>query len=53
MRTNTLNKNAAYAKFDIWTQIGLAITFTTNNYVKHRILHAMRDADAILHAKTG
>ena len=27
--------------------------FTTNRYVKHRILHVMRDADAILHVKTG
>ena len=34
-------------------QICLAITFTTNSYVKHRILHVMRDADAILHVKTG
>ena len=33
--------------------MGLAITFTTNSYVKHRILHIMRDADAILHVKTG
>ena len=32
-----------------FSQIGQDITFTTNRYVKHRILHVMRDADAILH----
>ena len=34
-------------------QIGLAIMFTTNSCVKHRILHVLRDADAISHVKTG
>ena len=36
-----------------FAQIGLAIMFTTNGCVKHRILHALRDADAISHVKTG
>ena len=36
-----------------FTRIGLAIMFTTNSYVKRRILHVLRDADAISHAKTG
>ena len=27
--------------------------FTTNSCVKHRILHVLRDADAISHVKTG
>ena len=35
-----------------FAQIGLAIMFTTNS-VKHRILHVLRDADAISHVKTG
>ena len=33
--------------------IGLAIMFTTSSYVKNRIFHVMRDADAISHVKTG
>ena len=32
-----------------FAQIGLAIMFTTNSCVKHRILHVLRDADAISH----
>ena len=36
-----------------FAQIGLAIMFTTNICVKHRILHVLRDADAISHVKTG
>ena len=36
-----------------FAQIGLAIIFTTNSCVKHRILHVQRDADAILHVRTG
>ena len=36
-----------------FSQIGQDITFTTNRYIKHRILHVMRDADAIVHVKTG
>ena len=36
-----------------FAQIGLAIMFTTNSCVKHRILHVLRDADAISHVKTG
>ena len=35
-----------------FAQIGLAIMFTTNSCVKHRILHVLRDADAISHLKT-
>ena len=36
-----------------FAEIVLAIMFTTNSCVKHRILHVLRDADAISHAKTG
>ena len=36
-----------------FAQIGLAIIFTSNSCVKHRILHVLRDADAISHVKTG
>ena len=36
-----------------FAQIGLAVMFTTNSCVKHRILHVLRDADAISHVKTG
>ena len=36
-----------------FAQIGLAIMFTTNSCVKRRILHVLRDADAISHVKTG
>ena len=36
-----------------FAQIGLAIMFTTNSCVKHRMLHVLRDADAISHVKTG
>ena len=36
-----------------FAQIGLAIMFTTNSCVKHRILHVLRDADTISHVKTG
>ena len=35
----------------LFTQIFLYITFTTNRYVKHRILHVMWDADAISRVK--
>ena len=35
-----------------FAQIGLAIMFTTNSCVI-RILHVLRDADAISHVKTG
>ena len=37
----------------LFAQIDIVITFTTNSKVKHRILHIMRDADAILRVKTG
>ena len=33
-----------------FAQIDLAIMFTTNSCVKHRILHVLRDADAIRNA---
>ena len=33
--------------------ISLAIMFTTNSCVKHRILHVLQDAVAISHVKTG
>ena len=36
-----------------FAQTGLAIMFTTNSCVKHRILHVLRNADAISHVKTG
>ena len=36
-----------------FAQIGLAVTLTTNRYVKHRILHVVRNADAIFDVKTG
>ena len=36
-----------------FAQIGLAIMFTTNSRVKHRILHVLRDVYAIWHVKTG
>ena len=36
-----------------FAQIGLAIMFTTNSCVKQRILHVLRDADAISDVKTG
>ena len=36
-----------------FAKIGPAIMFTTNSCIKHRILHVLRDADAILHVKTG
>ena len=35
-----------------FAQIGLAITFTTNYYVKRQMLHVMRDADDISRVKT-
>ena len=41
------------ANLTSFAQIGLAIMFTTNSCVKHRILHVLRDADAISHVKTG
>ena len=34
-----------------FAKIVLAIMFTTNSCVKHRILHVLRDADAISHVK--
>ena len=43
MLTNTLNKNGV-------RQIEV---FTTNSYVKHRMLHVIRDADDISRVKTG
>ena len=42
-----------YAKLKFFKQIFLAITFTTNSYVKHRMLHVMRDADDISRVNTG
>ena len=36
-----------------FAQIGLAIMFTTNSCVKHRILHVLRDAEDISQVKTG
>ena len=35
----------------LFTQIFLYITFRTNRYVKHRILHVMWEADAISRVK--
>ena len=43
----------ANAKLKFFTQILLAIMFTTNSYVKYQMLHAMRDADDISRVKTG
>ena len=43
----------ANAKLKFFTQILLAIMFTTNSYVKYRMLHVMRDADDISRVKTG
>ena len=46
----------ANVKLKFFTQILLAIMFTTNSYVKYRMLrnlHVMRDADDILRVKTG
>lgn len=37
--------------FVLFSQTGLIIMFTSNSYVKHQILHAIRDADAILRVK--
>ena len=36
-----------------FAQISLAIMFTTNSCIKHRILHVLRDSDVISHVKTG
>ena len=53
MLTNFLNKTTC-SKFNIsYTYRFSYITFTTSSYVKHRILHVMRDADAISDVKTG
>ena len=52
MLTNTLKKRRT-PNLTFFIQIGSAITFTINNYVKHRILHAMRIVDAISQIKTG
>ena len=41
------------AKLKFFTQILLAIMFTTNSYVKYRMLHVMRGADDIWRVKTG
>ena len=43
----------ANAELKFFTQILLAIMFTTNSYVKYRMLHVMRDADHISRVKTG
>ena len=44
----------ANAKLKFFTQILLAIMFTTNSYVKYReMLHIMRDADDISSVKIG
>ena len=43
----------ANAKLKFFTQILFAIMFTTNSYVKYRMLHVMRDADDISRVKTG
>ena len=53
MVTNTLNKKQRTPNLTSFAQISLAIMFTTNSCVKHRILHVLRDADAISHVKTG
>ena len=52
MLTSTLKKRRT-PNLTFFIQIGSAITFTINNYVKHRILHAMRIVDAISQIKTG
>ena len=41
------------AKLKFFTKILLAIMFTTNSYVKYRMLHVMRDADDISRVKIG
>ena len=43
----------ANAKLKFFTQILLAIMFTTSSYVKYRMLHVMRDADDISRVKIG
>ena len=43
----------ANAKLKVFIQILLAIMFTTNSYVKYRMLHVMQDADDISRVKTG
>ena len=43
----------ANVKLKFFKQIVLAIMFTTISYVKYRMLHVMRDADAISRVKTG
>ena len=48
MLTNTLKR-----QIEVFTQILLAIMFTTNSYVKYRMLHVMQDADDISGVKTG
>ena len=48
MLTNTLKR-----QIEVFTQILLAIMFTTNSYVKYRMLHVMRYADDISGVKTG
>ena len=42
----------ANAKLEFFTLILLAIMFTTNSYVKYRMLHIMRAADDISRVKT-
>ena len=43
----------AIAKLKFFTQILLAIMFTTKSYVKYRMLNVIRDADDILCVETG
>ena len=42
----------ANAKLKFFTQILLAIMFTTNSNVKYRMLHVMRDVGDISRVKT-
>ena len=50
-QSNTLNKKA-YAKLRFFAQFGSDFALTTNNYVRQRILHVVRDADDISRVKT-
>ena len=47
MLTNTLKR-----QIEVFTQLLLAIMFTTNSYVKYRMLHVLPDADDISGVKT-
>ena len=51
---NTSNSlNMVNGKLKFFTQILLAIMFTTNSYVKYRMFKVMQDADDISRVKTG